>query len=295
MSSPAIICFGEMLWDVLPEGKQPGGAPLNVAIHLRNLGLPASLISRVGNDVLGVELLDFVRSRGLNTELIQSGGPHPTGTVEANVTNRKEVVYDIVQPVAWDYIEYDETLATAVIESQAMVYGSLAARHYTTAETLFRLLERASLKVCDVNLRVPHYTQHMLERLLATADLVKMNHHELALIASWYGDSTGEEKAITELAQRYTLQTVCVTKGEDGATLYTNGTFHRSPSVPVEVRDTIGSGDAFLAALLYGLLRQDHPEQCLRFASAAGALVATYQGATPLINEAQIRVLMVQK
>ena len=293
--SPAIVCFGEMLWDMLPEGQQPGGAPLNVAIHLRNLGLPTTLISRVGNDTLGMELLDFARSRELDTKLIQGGSPYPTGTVEVNATNKLEVAYEIMEPAAWDYIEYDELLANAVAQAPAMIYGSLAARHATTAETLFRLLKRASLKVCDVNLRAPHYTQSTLERLLATADLVKMNHHELALIAGWYGDGTEEEKAITELAQRYVLQTVCVTKGEDGATLYTNDAFYRSPSVPVKVRDTIGSGDAFLAALLHGLLRQDHPEQCLRFASAAGALVATYQGGTPRINEAQIRVLSMRQ
>ena len=109
-----IACFGEMLWDVLPTGHQPGGAPLNVAVHLHNFGLAPQLISRVGHDDLGTELLEFVRAKGLSTYYVQHGETHLTGVVKANVGDSNEVVYKIVQPVAWDYIQYDEELAELV-------------------------------------------------------------------------------------------------------------------------------------------------------------------------------------
>ncbi|MBD2722769.1 carbohydrate kinase family protein [Hymenobacter armeniacus] len=290
----SIICFGEMLWDVLPTGKQPGGAPMNVAVHLRNLGLQPRIVSRVGDDQLGQELLAFVETQGLSTDLIQRGHSHLTGVVKANVGDRNEVVYKIVQPVAWDYIQYDEATEAAVDQADVFVYGSLAARSPTTADTLFRLLERAPLRVFDVNLRAPHYDQPTLERLLATADLVKLNHHELDLLAGWYEAPEDLEMAMLNLARRYALQTLCVTCGEQGAVLYTGGEFFRSPGFPVEVKDTIGSGDSFLAALLRGLLQHDAPAEALRFACAAGAVVATHQGATPPLREHDIRALMAQ-
>jgi fructokinase len=280
-----------MLWDVLPSGKQPGGAPMNVAVHLRNLGLQPRLVSRVGTDELGAELLDFVASHGLATDLVQRGPTHPTGAVQANVDDRSEVVYDIVQPVAWDYIEHNEAVEAAVAQANVFVHGSLAARSPTTASTLFRLLERAPLRVFDVNLRAPHYNQPVVERLLTSADIAKLNHHELALIAGWYDAPADLETAMLSLARRYSLQTVCVSRGENGAVLYHGAEFFHHPGFPVEVKDTIGSGDAFLAALLRGLLRQDAPAVCLRFACAAGALVATCQGATPTISEAMIAQL----
>lgn len=287
----SIICFGEMLWDVLPTGKQPGGAPMNVAVHLRNLGLRPRIVSRIGDDDLGQELLGFVASQDLATDLIQRGSTHLTGVVKANVGDRNEVIYKIVQPVAWDYIQSTEAMEAAVEQADVFVYGSLAARSPTTANTLYQLLERAPLRVFDVNLRTPHYNQPTLERLLATADIVKLNHHELELVAGWYEAPADLEMAMLNLARRYALQTLCVTCGEKGAILYTQSTFFHCAAFPVEVKDTIGSGDSFLAALLRGLLRNDPPADCLRFACAAGALVATYQGATPPISEAMIAEL----
>ena len=151
----AIVCFGEMLWDVLPTGKQPGGAPLNVAVHLRNFGLEAQLISRVGHDDLGAELLAFVERKGLGTKYVQRGETHLTGVVKANVSNTNEVTYKIVQPVAWDYIQYEPALSDLVQGAEAFVFGSLAARSPVSRETLYRLLQQAALKVFDVNLRPP--------------------------------------------------------------------------------------------------------------------------------------------
>ena len=287
----SVVCFGEMLWDVLPSGKQPGGAPLNVAVHLHNFGQPVELISRVGHDDLGAELLAFAEGKGLSTRYVQQGETHLTGVVKANVSNSHEVTYKIVQPVAWDYIQYEDALGPLVEQAEAFVFGSLAARSGATRETLYRLLQRAPFKVFDVNLRAPHYSRSVVTYLLRQANLVKLNHHELAELMGWFGASPDEETALHWLAERFGLQAVCVTKGADGAVLWTGGQLYRSPGIAVQVQDTIGSGDAFLAALLRGWLASQAPTEMLAFACAAGSLVATHQGATPAISAADVRAL----
>jgi len=280
-----------MLWDVLPSGKQPGGAPLNVAVHLHNFGQAVELISRVGHDDLGAELLAFAEGKGLSTRYVQHGETHLTGVVKANVSDSHEVTYKIVQPVAWDYIQYEDALAPLVEQAEAFVFGSLAARSGATRETLYRLLQRAPFKVFDVNLRAPHYSRSVVTYLLRQAHLVKLNHHELAELLGWFGASPDEETALHWLAERFGLQAVCVTKGADGAVLWTGGQLYRSPGIAVQVQDTIGSGDAFLAALLRGWLAGQAPTELLAFACAAGSLVATHQGATPAISAADVRAL----
>ncbi|HEX8656164.1 MAG TPA: carbohydrate kinase [Hymenobacter sp.] len=292
-SSFTVACFGEILWDVLPTGKQPGGAPFNVAVHLHQLGQPVRLISRVGADAWGTELRAFAETKGLDSSLLQTDAVYPTGVVHANVADAHEVTYEIGQSVAWDYIEAGAAAEAAVATAEAFVFGSLAARQAGgTRDTLFRLLDRAQFGVFDVNLRPPHYTRAVVERLLARAQLVKMNHHELAEIGQWLGLAADEPEALPELATRFGLQAVCVTKGAAGALLWTGGQLYHSPGVAVTVQDTIGSGDAFLAALLVGWLAGRAPQETLDFACAAGALVATRQGATPAWAEADARALM---
>jgi fructokinase len=290
----SVICFGEVLWDILPTGQQPGGAPFNVAVHLHQLGQPVELISRVGDDELGRELLTFIESKGLSTAHVQQGHTHLTGVVKANVDDANEVVYKIVQPVAWDYIQYEPALAELVAQADVLVYGSLVARQAGSRETLYRLLENAQFRVFDVNLRPPHYTKEITKYLLDKSNLVKMNHHELAEIMEWFGRGPVHDRAeaMQWLAERYQLQAVCVTCGADGAMLWTGGHLYRAPGLPVQVRDTIGSGDAFLAALLKGWLAAEEPEAMLRFACAAGALVATHQGATPTLTATDVTELL---
>jgi len=290
--TPTVVCFGEILWDILPTGKQPGGAPFNVAVHLHQLGLPVRFVSRVGHDELGAELLDFVRSKHLSADLLQTSPTHLTGVVKANVDNAHEVSYKIVQPVAWDYIQHTPETAAAVAAADAFVFGSLVARQAGSRETLYQLLEHARFKVFDVNVRPPHYSREVIEHLMGQANMVKLNEHELAEVMGWLGETTAIEAALPWLATRFDLQTVCVTLGADGALLWTNGQLYRAPGVPVQVQDTIGSGDSFLAALLKGLLIGEEPGAALRFACATGAYVATHRGATPVLAEADVRALM---
>lgn len=285
---PTITCFGEILWDVLPTSKQPGGAPMNVAADLRNFGLNAQLISRVGNDDLGRQLLDFLRQKGIPTELVQVGQTHLTGVAKANVSDSNEVTYKIVQPVAWDYIQLEPALLNAVQQSDLFVYGSLAARSPLTHQTLLALLGVARRKIFDVNMRAPHYERATVEELLHLADVAKLNEHELVELTDWYGHETDLLKAMQQLRERYQLETLCVTLGEKGAALLDKNGFFQQAGFPVDVEDTIGSGDAFLAAFLYKTLQDETPQETLRFACAAGAYVATQRGATPAFTEETI-------
>lgn len=286
--TPTITCFGEILWDVLPTSKQPGGAPMNVAADLRNFGLNAQLISRVGSDELGLELLDFLAKKGIPTELVQTGQSHLTGVAKANISDSNEVTYKLVQPVAWDYIMPEPGLTDVVKQSDLFVYGSLAARSPQTHETLLMLLDVAPQKVFDVNLRPPHYSRTLVEDLLHRADIAKLNEHELIELSGWYNPEPDLEKAMQQLRDRYSLETLCVTLGPDGAALLNESGFFQQAGFTVEVADTIGSGDAFLAGFLYKTLQGEPPQKTLEFACATGAFVATKSGATPVFSEQTI-------
>lgn len=282
-----LICFGEVLWDVLPTSKQAGGAPMNVAVHLRNFGLDAQLISRVGDDELGRQLLGFLHEKQVPTTYVQESSTHLTGVAKANITDRNEVVYKILEPVAWDYIQYDESLES-LYQRSILVYGSLVARSQTSRETLHRVLEQTYLNVFDVNLRAPHYTPDEVTYLLQKADILKINHNELVEIVSWYTTPLAERDAMQFLRDQFSLQAVCVTRGENGAILLNETGFTEHPGFVVTVEDTIGSGDSFLAAFLYKTLQGETPAKTLEFACATGAYVATQQGATPSVSEAFI-------
>ncbi|MGB3778346.1 MAG: carbohydrate kinase [Tunicatimonas sp.] len=288
-SAPRIVCFGEMLYDHLPSGRFPGGAPMNVALHLQQQAVDVQFISRVGPDEAGESLRRYLTERGLPTNLIQTDAHHPTGKVLADVTQADEVKYDILQPVAWDFIEADPAAVRAVKETDLLLYGSLAARSATSRRTLEQLLALAPRTALDINLRAPHYDQGTITTLLKQANLVKLNEEEFALLTQWYFDSEPTEDTVHQLAERFQLDTVCITRGAEGAELWHEGQRWQQAGFSVRVADTIGSGDAFLGTLLSKLLRGDPPPECLRYACAVGAYVASQPGATPLLDGGAIR------
>lgn len=284
MKQPQIICFGEVLWDILPSGKMPGGAPMNVAIHLTYNGFSPLIISRVGNDDLGKELLSFLREKNISTQWVQTGETHLTGVVKANISDKNEVTYKIVEPVAWDYIQYDEQVAALVTASDVFIYGSLAARNPTSRETLLQYLKLAKFKLMDVNLRPPYYNQERLQELLQEANIAKMNHQELEEIAGWFGWAGNEQEQMQALKQHFGLQLLLVTRGERGAAVLTEAGYQEHGGYRVEVEDTIGSGDAFLATFLTSYLQKKSIQEALASACLVGAYVATQKGATPRID-----------
>jgi fructokinase len=277
-----VVCFGEILWDNLPTGRKPGGAPMNVAYHLNKLGINSTLISRVGNDKNGEELLKFIKGKGLSTDFCQKDAHHKTSTVEVSIGSDHEVKYDIVAPVAWDYIEHESQMDDLVSNADAFVFGSLAIRNSVSNRTLQGLLEKAKCKVFDVNLREPHYSQASIAQLLHKIDLLKINIHELNLLSAWFSaHCVTEWERVKVLQDQFEIEEIIITKGATGATYYTKNAQCNYPAFKVEVNDTIGSGDSFLAAFLSQKLIHQDIEETLNCAVALGAFVTTREGACP--------------
>ena len=283
-----VVCFGEVLWDILPSGALPGGAPMNVAYHLKKLGTNPAMITRIGSDDYGKELVNIFSSNGISTDYFYSDPEQDTGIVYARPNEHNEVTYDIVFPSAWDFIEWKEVFVPLLQQASFFVYGSLASRSKTSSDTLTQLLEIAQTKVLDINLRPPHYHRKQVDYLLQKADILKMNKAELELIAGWYGQFKNMEDRITLMQDRFNIDTVIVTLGGEGALVMDSGTIHRHGGFKVTVADTIGSGDSFLAGFLHQLLNNAPIEQALAFACGMGAFIATQAGACPLYEKAQV-------
>ena len=287
-----IVCFGEVLWDVLPAGAVPGGAPVNVAYHLQKLSKTAAVISRIGHDKNGDDLKKVFSELGVNTHYFQGDEKYSTGLVYANTTDSSEVVYDIVMPSAWDFIALNDDIISLAKAADYFVFGSLASRQPTSQATLFALLEVANKKVLDINLRSPHYQRPLLESLLHKADILKLNAAELDIISGWQNNFSDVYQKIDSIKKKFLIDEMIVTLGEDGAILSdTTGTYIH-PGYTVTVADTIGSGDAFLAALLSGFINGKKPEEVLAYASGLGAFIATQHGACPEYELSQVTALM---
>lgn len=277
-----VICFGEVLWDNLPSGRQPGGAPMNVAYHLNKLGISSSLVSRVGNDENGIGLLQILKTLSLDTDYCQVDQLNKTSTVEVNIATNNEVAYEIVFPVAWDFIELDSRILALTSKSDAFVFGSLAGRNEITRSTLLELLDIATYRVFDVNLRAPFYCEKYMSILLGKTDLLKLNYLELNEVVSWYSDDCKQEELQVKLLQRkFGIKEIIVTKGSAGASFYTKEQAYSQPAFRISVADTVGSGDSFLAAFLSERLKNRNIEQSLEFASALSAFITTHSGACP--------------
>ncbi|GJG87521.1 fructokinase [Gemmatimonadetes bacterium T265] len=285
MSRSEVLCVGEVLWDSLPAGLFIGGAPFNVAGHLHALGVPVGVVSRVGRDQLGAEALARLARHGIATDLVQTDPALRTGFVSVSVDAAGVPAYDIVEPAAWDLIELRASLLERAAGAGAIVFGSLAQRHRVSRATIERLCEVDVMKVFDVNLRPPYDDAEVVRRALARADVVKLNEPELEQMAGWFGLPAGLRAGALALADRYGCRTVCVTRGAAGAVLLNAGRWSEHGGYRVAVRDTVGSGDAFLAALLSGLLAGSDDDVLLQHANLRGAYVASRDGAIPVYDQ----------
>lgn len=291
-SQHPVVCFGEVLWDILPSGPLPGGAPMNVAYHLKKLGTNPAVITKIGLDNYGEKLVNMLAANGVSTEFFYVDYQHPTGLVYANVNDHQEVVYDIVYPSAWDFIEWNEEMAALVGSAEYFVFGSLASRNKISRDTLYKLLEAANNKVLDINLRAPHYNRSGIEYLLERADILKMNEAELELVTGWFSNFKTIEDRVKLMQDQFHLKTLIVTMGGDGALVNYDGAIHRHPGYKVEVADTIGSGDSFLAGFISQLLNGASAEDALAFAAGIGAFIATQSGACPQYELSQVKELI---
>jgi fructokinase len=283
------VCFGEVLWDNLPGVRVAGGAPLNAAIRMQSLGIPSSILSSVGNDPAGDELFGILEDRQVNTELLQKNDHFPTGEVHVKINEEGLPAYDIVFPSAWDEIRPTPEGIRAVSESDVFIFGSLACRNTVSRETLSECLNHADFSVFDVNLRPPFYEIPLIESLLKRADVIKMNDEELLTICSALGSGSEYiEENVRFLSAVSGSGQICITRGKEGAILFTDHTFTYCKGFPVVVKDTVGSGDSFLAALVVQLLKKSCAAYALQFACAVGAMVATHTGANPTLSLAEI-------
>ena len=283
--SDDIVCVGEILWDALPEGLFLGGAPFNVARHLHALGEDVAFVSRAGNDVLGQEALRRLRAQGLDDALVQMDDALPTGFVRVALdANTGEPDYEIVEPAAWDAIAWTDALKRRADAAGALVYGSLAQRARPSRDTIQRLWEADALRVFDVNLRPPHVDRGVIEASLRAADVVKLNDAELQRMQAWFGLTDAPEAAMADLADAFGCRAVCATWGGQGARLWAEGQCWHHAGYAVDVADTVGAGDAFLAAFLAGFLEGRSGDALLDLANRLGAYVASRAGAFPSYN-----------
>jgi fructokinase len=293
--------FGEILWDCLPSGRHAGGAPFNVACHLVQLGVSASLLSAVGHDALGDEILEVARAKGVNVEFVsRARAGLPTGTVIATVDAMGNATYELVQPVAWDEVTFSPEALEAVAKAGAFIFGSLATRSPYNLEQLDRLLAlEGPLKFFDVNLRPPFADPERVVELATRADVIKLNHDEVGQIASWLrtgvatpnppenADAVAE--ACAALSKATNTPRICVTMAAAGAALWDRGSLVSAPAPKVVVKDTVGAGDAFMAGLMVGLTRGSKSQTVLETACRLGAIVASHDGATPVLPQEVIQ------
>ncbi len=284
-----ITCFGEVLWDVFPTYKKIGGAPLNVALRLQSFDYNTFIISKIGNDGLGEELVEYSKEKGVDTSAIQVDSTLKTGVVNVSLDNNGSASYEIEYPVAWDKIEVTNKSITIVKSSEALIFGSLACRDNVSKDTLLQLLKYAPFKVFDVNLRPPFYSMNLILELMNLSDFIKCNDEELSKICrALHFDSTAIIEQVKFLSQHTDTCQICVTKGKDGAVLFYKNQWYTHSGYPVKVNDTVGAGDSFLAALISKLLQREAPKEALSFATAVGALVASKEGANPALSQLEI-------
>lgn len=276
-----VLCFGEILWDAFGDTKTAGGAPMNVAWHLKQQGIDVKFASSIGVDPSGDELGGFLHQHGLLTELVQRDDELPTCEVTVQLDADGHATYIIPQPVSWDNIRLTDELIAAAKDSTAIIFGSLACRSSGTRETLLNLLDETNVfTVFDVNLRAPHYDKDVIHTLAAKARAIKMNEEEAELLIGRINGDIREK--IREFQYTYHPQTICITRGDKGAILFHNDQFYEHQGVPANVVDTVGAGDAFLATLIAGLTKGEPPQIVLSRACTIGAYVAGQRGATPV-------------
>ena len=284
-----ITCFGEVLWDVFPTHKKIGGAPLNVANRLQALGNDVTMISAIGKGKNGEEIRKYIKDVGIDAGCIQVHNEYKTGKVKVMLNEKGSASYDIKYPRAWDKIRLTEINKNAVKNSDAFVFGSLAARDESSRNTLFKLIELANYKIFDLNLRPPYYTKELLIKLMNKADFIKFNDDELYEV-SGYLDSKyrSMEQNIRFISEKTNTKHICVTKGHHGAVLLYDDKFYYNSGYLIKVIDTVGAGDSFLGSLISQLLNKVNPQEAIDFACAVGAMVAQSEGANPVLLKSDI-------
>lgn len=282
-----VVGIGEALWDVLPEGKKIGGAPANFAYHISQFGLPSCVVSAVGNDTLGKELIENFASKGLNMLVEQVA--YPTGTVVVELDSAGVPQYDIKEDVAWDNIPYTAKLEALATNTIAVCFGSLAQRNDASRTAINRFLDAIpqtadTLVVFDINLRQDFYDKEILENSIKRCNILKINDEELVTLSLLFGISDIDfQDKCWMLIGKYNLKMLILTCGIDGSYVFTPGNLSFLPTPKVEVADTVGAGDSFTAAFIASILMGKRVTEAHSKAVQTSAFVCSQKGAMPML------------
>ncbi len=282
-----VVGMGEALWDVLPEGKKIGGAPANFAYHVSQFGLPSCVVSAIGNDALGKEIIENFTSKGLDQLIAEV--PYPTGTVQVEIDQTGIPLYDIKENVAWDNIPYTEHLDALAKRTKAVCFGSLAQRNVVSRNTINHFLDTMpkdddSLIVFDVNLRQGFYNKEILCRSMQNCNILKINDEELITVSRMFGyPGIDLQDKCWILLGKYNLKMLILTCGINGSYVFTPGNVSFQPTPKVEVADTVGAGDSFTAAFIASILKGKSVTEAHSIAVKTSAYVCTQKGAMPIL------------
>lgn len=282
-----VVGMGEALWDVLPEGKKIGGAPANFAYHVSQFGLPSCVVSAIGDDALGKEIIENFTSKGLDQLIAEV--PYPTGTVQVEIDQTGIPLYDIKENVAWDNIPYTEHLDALAKRTKAVCFGSLAQRNMVSRNTINHFLDTMpkdddSLIVFDVNLRQGFYNKEILCKSMKNCNILKINDEELITVSRMFGyPGIDLQDKCWILLGKYNLKMLILTCGINGSYVFTPGNVSFQPTPKVEVADTVGAGDSFTAAFIASILKGKSVTEAHSIAVKTSAYVCTQKGAMPIL------------
>lgn len=282
-----VVGMGEALWDVLPEGKKIGGAPANFAYHVSQFGLPSCVVSAIGDDALGKEIIENFTSKGLDQLIAEV--PYPTGTVQVEIDQTGIPLYDIKGNVAWDNIPYTEHLDALAKRTKAVCFGSLAQRNVVSRETINHFLDTMpkdddSLIVFDVNLRQGFYNKEILCKSMQNCNILKINDEELITVSRMFGyPGIDLQDKCWILLGKYNLKMLILTCGINGSYVFTPGNVSFQPTPKVGVADTVGAGDSFTAAFIASILKGKSVTEAHSIAVKTSAYVCTQKGAMPIL------------
>lgn len=282
-----VVGMGEALWDVLPEGKKIGGAPANFAYHVSQFGLPSCVVSAIGDDALGKEIIENFTSKGLDQLIAEV--PYPTGTVQVEIDQTGIPLYDIKENVAWDNIPYTEHLDALAKRTKAVCFGSLAQRNVVSRNTINHFLatmpkDDDSLIVFDVNLRQGFYNKEILCKSMQNCNILKINDEELITVSRMFGyPGIDLQDKCWILLGKYNLKMLILTCGINGSYVFTPGNVSFQPTPKVEVADTVGAGDSFTAAFIASIIKGKSVTEAHSIAVKTSAYVCTQKGAMPIL------------
>lgn len=294
-NSHIVVGIGEVLWDILPEGRKIGGAPANFAYHVSQFRMQSLVISAVGDDVLGTQILTDFHANGLRN--IIATVPYPTGTVQVDINSEGVPQYSIAENVAWDNIPFTPELADLARSTRAVCFGTLAQRSATTRATIHRFIDAMphdseTLIVFDANLRQNYYDKYVLESSMRRCNILKINDDELCAIIKMMDDTSIEIQSLqpetirryaAKFISRYNLKMIILTCGINGSYIFTPEITSFLPTPKVDVIDTVGAGDSFTATFVASILIDKSVVEAHRKAVDVAAYVCTQSGAMPAI------------